>query len=199
MCTVFARVRFAACECVRLLMYCTYVHPPQCFWLTYTCQWPSRADLEEFQFLVNKRFRKETYGSHRVMVAINTTRTNAERMWVGQWGDISWITWRGAYPAVPAGVIAEDECRFTENKELNWADLMLFKLPQPRFYCFTDTSEAQTSNAWFGLMFGLLSKKAHRIDAAQQPHRGTNRHPNSPDASIKGNVFYGVTAVQKEV
>lgn len=132
---VYASLLVSACVCSRTVRMCIFTSVCDLVYVHVSVALKGRSSRASVS--CKQMVQIETYGSHRVMVAINTTHTNTERMWVGQWGDISWITWSGAHPAVPGGMLSEEECWFTENKELTWADLMLFKLPC--FYCFTDT------------------------------------------------------------
>lgn len=129
MCTVFVRVRFTACKCVRLLMYCTYVHLHKCLWFSVCTRVSGPQGRSRGTSVSRKQMVQiETYGSHRVMVDITTTHTNTECTWVGQWGDISWITWSDAYPAVPGGMRSVGSQRTKSWLELTWCFLNYLSL-----------------------------------------------------------------------
>jgi len=70
---------------------------------------PEGVTQRNFSLLVNSEVKVKTYGSHRVMISVNTTHAHKHPkklfIWVGKWRDISCITCRGAHPAVPLGTI----------------------------------------------------------------------------------------------
>lgn len=72
------------CACLTVVCMSVCVHVCVCscvfvVWCMYTCQWLWRGQSQRnFSLLVNKQLtiKAKTYGSHRVMVSINTAQTH---------------------------------------------------------------------------------------------------------------------------